>query len=220
MHTRSSHAHPYELTHTHRRTQTHSTHACWQVEWNRERRRGPGQCLWAHKNHMQWPYKVSWPLLIIYKAQPSELQSIRSALAKPGKRDWQAAEQAAGGGGGRWDCVRGATSVNKSLWKSAVQTSWWLMQLELQTYSLRRYPNEWNLSTLLPRFHGKSFCKERLGGGCGEGAATTQHSVALVFGPWLSEYNQIRLPVQPGGRWAKLSPSVFGLTLAHTHTHA
>lgn len=210
MHTRSSHAHPYELTHTH--TQTHSTHACWQVEWQEQGEgRGPGQCLWAHKNHMQWPYKVSWPLLIIYKAQPSELQSIRSALAKPGKRDWQAAEQAAGGGGGRWDCVRGATSVNKSLWKSAVQTSWWLMQLELQTYSLRRYPNE-TYPPPLPRFHGKSFCKEW----GGEGAATTQHSVALVFGPWLSEYNQIRLPVQPGGRWAKLSPSVFGLAHAYT----
>lgn len=141
--THAAATHTLTSSHTqHTHTQTHSTHACWQVEWQEQGEgRGPGQCLWAHKNHMQWPYKVSWPLLIIYKAQPSELQSIRSALAKPGKRDWQAAEQAAGKGG-RWDCVRGATSVNKSLWKSAVQTSWWLMQLELQTYSLRRYPNE------------------------------------------------------------------------------
>lgn len=89
------------------------------------------------------------------------------------------------------------------------------MQLELQTYSLRRYPNETYPPSCLA-FMVKVSARNERGEGGGEGAATTQHSVALVFGPWLSEYNQIRLPVQPGGRWAKLSPSVFGLAHAYT----
>lgn len=74
-----------------------------------------------------------------------------------------------------------------------------------------------------PPFYSKTFCtqrkEERGRGEEGADSVTTQHSVALVFGPWLSEYNQIRLPLQPGGRVAKLSPSVFGLAVAHTNTH-